>query len=98
MLIVLAVANVAIALLCLRLAWWMTKVHRQVTQLNRDLHRWTIGLERGLGDQTLAWTQHRAQLRQWQLGHLQWQLQQRKMIQLAKLLQLLWFIRQRRWR
>ena len=89
MLTVLALVNCAIALLCLVLAWRVMGFNRQVTQLNRDLNRWTVLLEDTLAQQTLAFTQKRADLRQWQLIHLKWQLQQRRMVQVAKLLKLM---------
>ncbi|MEO0868577.1 MAG: hypothetical protein AAFY17_09030 [Cyanobacteria bacterium J06642_11] len=93
MLIALAVLNVAIALLCLVLAGRVLRLHRQLRQLNHDLTQWAIAVERTLVDQTLTFTQRRAQLRQWQLTHLRWQLQQRQLVQVAKLLRLVWLMR-----
>ncbi|MEM8613976.1 MAG: hypothetical protein AAGF93_18280, partial [Cyanobacteria bacterium P01_H01_bin.105] len=62
-----------------------------------DLNRWTVLLENTLVQQTLAFTEKRTDLRQWQLIHLRWQLQQRRLIQTAKFLQLVWLMRKRRW-
>ncbi|EKU97278.1 hypothetical protein Lepto7375DRAFT_6456 [Leptolyngbya sp. PCC 7375] len=98
MLIVIAIANVAIAILCLVLTWHVVRFGRQVAQLNRNLQRWTVLLEDNLAQQTLAFTVQRTNLRQWQLIHLQWQLQQRRLIQTAKFLQRVWLISQRRHR
>ena len=96
MLLIIAIVNVAIALICLALTPRVARFGRQVTQLNRDLNRWTVLLEDTLSQQTLAFTQRRTDLRQWQLIHLQWQLQQRRLIQTAKFLQLVWLISKRR--
>lgn len=96
MLIALASLNVAIALLCFLLSWWVMGIYRQVTQLNRDLSRWLTFAATDLTNYPLALTYQRTQLRQWQLGHLKWQLQQRRLGQLTKILQLIWFMRQ--WR
>ena len=96
MLILIALGNVAIALLCVALTPRVVRFGRQVTQLNRDLNRWTVLLEDTLSQQTLNFTQQRAELRQWQLIHLQWQLQQRQLVQAAKFLQLVWLISKRR--
>ncbi len=96
MLIGIAIVNVAIALLCLALASRMLRVNHQVTQLNRDLNRWTVLLENTLTQQTLAFGQTRTDLRQWQLLHLQWQLQQRRLLQTAKFLKIIWLISNRR--
>lgn len=96
MLITLAIANCAIALFCLALAWRMVGFNRQVIQLNRDLNRWTVLLEDTLAQQTLAFTQSRIDLRQWHLIHLKWQLQQRRIVQIAKLLKLMAFFARRR--
>ncbi|MGD1949291.1 MAG: hypothetical protein ACFB14_06555 [Leptolyngbyaceae cyanobacterium] len=96
MLTTIALANVASALLCLALIPRVVRFGRQVTQLNRDLNRWTVLLENTLSQQTLAFTQRRTDLRQWQLIHLQWQLQQRQLMQTAKFLQLVWLISKRR--
>ena len=100
MLKVVITVNIAIALLCLGLTWRMAQLGRQFAQLNRDLNRWTVLLEDTLAQQTLTFTQKRTDLRQWQLIHLQWQLQQRRVIQTAKFLQLVWLINQRQslWR
>lgn len=95
MLIAIAIVNVAIALLCFVLARRMAQVSRQVTQLNRDLNRWTVLLEDTLAQQTLALTANRTDLRQWQLLHLQWQLQQRRLRQTIKFLRLVWLISRR---
>ncbi|MEM8614980.1 MAG: hypothetical protein AAGF93_23445, partial [Cyanobacteria bacterium P01_H01_bin.105] len=81
MLIAIAIVNVAIAFVCLVLTWRMAQLGRQVNQLNRDLNRWTVLLENTLVQQTLAFTEKRTDLRQWQLIHLRWQLQQRRLIQ-----------------
>lgn len=97
MLIAIAIVNVAIAFVCLVLTWRMAQLGRQVNQLNRDLNRWTVLLENTLVQQTLAFTEKRTDLRQWQLIHLRWQLQQRRLIQTAKFLQLVWLMRKRRW-
>ncbi|MEO0735683.1 MAG: hypothetical protein AAFZ35_02620 [Cyanobacteria bacterium J06649_12] len=96
MLIGIAIVNVAIALLCLTLASRMLRVSHQVTQLNRDLNRWTVLLENTLTQQTLAFGQTRTDLRQWQLLHLQWQLQQRRLLQTAKFLKIIWLFSKRR--
>ncbi|MEM6252471.1 MAG: hypothetical protein AAF821_06065 [Cyanobacteria bacterium P01_D01_bin.156] len=96
MLIALTVFNVAIALLCFLLSWRIIGWQRQIIQLNRDLNRWMVFLEGTLTEQALNLTQQRTQLRLWQLNHLQWQLQQRQLIQLVKFLKLLWFISKRR--
>ncbi|MEO0431576.1 MAG: hypothetical protein AAF151_07750 [Cyanobacteria bacterium J06656_5] len=96
MLIGIAIVNVAIALLCLALASRMLRVGHQVTQLNRDLNRWTVLLENTLTQQTLAFGQTRTDLRQWQLLHLQWQLQQRRLLQTAKFLKIIWLFSKRR--
>lgn len=96
MLIGIAIVNVAIALLCLALASRMLRVNHQVTQLNRDLNRWTVLLENTLTQQTLAFGQTRTDLRQWQLLHLQWQLQQRRLLQTAKFLKIIWLFSKRR--
>lgn len=96
MLIGIAIVNVAIALLCLALASRMLRVSHQVTQLNRDLNRWTVLLENTLTQQTLAFGQTRTDLRQWQLLHLQWQLQQRRLLQTAKFLKIIWLFSKRR--
>ena len=89
MLITIAIVNVAISLVCLVLTWRMVRLGRQVNQLNRDLNRWTVLLESTLAQQTLALTEQRTDLRQWQLLHLKWQLQQRRIVQVAKLLRLM---------
>ncbi|MEM7795070.1 MAG: hypothetical protein AAF579_11560 [Cyanobacteria bacterium P01_C01_bin.118] len=89
MFIALAIVNCAIALLCLALAWRVAGFNRQVTQLNRDLNRWTVLLEDALAQQTLTFSQKRIDLRQWHLVHLKWQIQQRRIVQIAKLLKLL---------
>ncbi|MBT9316503.1 hypothetical protein [Leptothoe spongobia] len=96
MLIAIATVNVAIAILCLMLTWRILRFRRQVTQLNRDLNRWTVLLEETLTQQTLALTEKRTDLRQWQLIHLKWQLQQRRIIQIAKLLRLISLFSRRR--
>ena len=96
MLIALTIANCAIALLCLALAWRMVGFNRHVTQLNRDLNRWTVLLERALAQQTLALTGGRANLHQWQFFYLQWQLQARRLLQTAKFLKFLLLISRRR--
>ncbi|MDV3353175.1 hypothetical protein QGP82_31165 [Leptothoe sp. LEGE 181152] len=98
MLIVIAIANVAISILCLVLTWHVARFGHQVAQLNRNLQRWTVLLEDNLAQQTLAFTVQRTNLRQWQLIHLKWQLQQRRLIQTAKFLQRVWLISQRRHR
>ncbi|MEM1238885.1 MAG: hypothetical protein AAGI45_03500 [Cyanobacteria bacterium P01_H01_bin.26] len=95
MLTAIVIANVAIALLCFVLTGHVARYHRQVIQLNRDLNRWTVLLENTLTQQTLAFTVRRTDLRQWQLTHLQWQLQQRRLLQTAKFLQLIWRMRKR---
>ena len=95
MLTAIAIANVAIALLCFVLTGHVARYNRQVIQLNRDLNRWTVLLENTLTQQTLAFTARRTDLRQWQLTHLQWQLQQRRLLQTAKFLQLIWRMRKR---
>ncbi|MEM9806717.1 MAG: hypothetical protein AAF959_15705 [Cyanobacteria bacterium P01_D01_bin.56] len=92
-----AIFNVAIALLCLMLSWRVMRFQRQLTQLNHILSHWTGLAESSLPEHTLAFTQHRAQLRQWQLTHLKWQLQQRQLVQIAKFLQLVWLVRRRGW-
>ena len=89
MLITIAIVNVAISLVCLVLTWRMVRLGRQVNQLNRDLNRWTVLLESTLAQQTLALTEQRTDLRQWPLLHLKWQLQQRRIVQVAKLLRLM---------
>ena len=96
MLTALAIVNCAIALLCLALAWRIVGFNRQVTQLNRDLNRWTVLLEDTLAQQTLTLSQKRIDLRQWHLIHLKWQLQQRRVVQIAKLLKLLSLFMRRR--
>lgn len=96
MLVGIVIANSAIALLCFALTWRMAQVGRQVNQLNRDLNRWTVLLEQTLAQQTLTLTKQRTQLHQWHLLHLQWQLQQRRLIQTAKFLRLVWLIMGRR--
>ncbi|ESA34487.1 hypothetical protein N836_16460 [Leptolyngbya sp. Heron Island J] len=96
MLTVIAIANVAIALFCFMLSWRVAKFGHQITQLNRDLKHWTVLLENTLIQQTLAFTERRTDLRQWQLIHLQWQLQQRRLTQTAKFLRLVWLISKRR--
>ena len=96
MLTIIVVVNVAIALLCLGLSWRIARFNRQVIQLNRDLNRWTVLLESTLAQQTLAFTETRTDLRQWQLIHLQWRLQQRRLMQTVKFLRLLWLL-SRRW-
>ena len=96
MLIGIAIVNVAIALLCLALIPRVVRFGRQVTQLNRDLNRWTVLLENTLTQQTLALTARRTDLRQWQLTHLRWQLQQRRLVQTAKFLRIIWLMRKRR--
>lgn len=96
MLAVIVIVNVAIALLCLVLARRILRLNRQITQLNRDLNRWTILLEDSLAQQALALTQKRTDLHQWQLIHLKWQLQQRRILQVAKFLQLLSRLTRRR--
>lgn len=96
MLIGIVIANVAIALLCFALTWRMAQFGRQVTQLNRDLNRWTVLLEQTLAQHTLTLTAQRTTLRQWQLLHLQWQLQQRRLVQTAKFLRLVWLLGRRR--
>ena len=96
MLTAVVIANFAIALLCLVLAWRMVGVNRQITQLNRDLNRWSILLEDTLAQQALALTEKRADLRQWQLIHLKWQLQQRRLLQVAKVLRLISLVSRRR--
>ena len=88
MLTAIAIANVAIALLCFVLTGHVARYNRQVIQLTRDLNRWTVLLEH-------AFTARRTDLRQWQLTHLQWQLQQRRLLQTAKFLQLIWRMRKR---
>ena len=95
MVIALAVVNVAIAILCLLLARRVVTWHRHITQLTRDFNRWTMLAETALPEQTLAFTQHRSQLRQWQLIHLKWRLQQRQLVQMTKVLQLAWFLSRR---
>lgn len=96
MLTIIAVANVAIAFLCFILSWHIAKFGQRLTQLSRDLNRWTVVLENTLTQQTLAFTERRTDLRQWQLVHLQWQLQQRRLIQTVKFLQVVWLISKRR--
>ncbi|MEL6334314.1 MAG: hypothetical protein AAFQ76_17200 [Cyanobacteria bacterium J06626_26] len=96
MLIGIAIANVAIALLCLVLASRMIRVNRQVTQLNRDLNRWTVLLENTLTQQALTLSQTRTDMRQWQLLYLQWRLQQRRLLQTAKFLKIIWRFSKRR--
>ncbi len=96
MLTVIAVVNVAIALLCFILSWHVAKFGHQVTQLSRDLNRWTVLLEDTLTQQTLTLTKRRTDLRQWQLIHLQWQLQQQRLNQTAKFLRIVWLISKRR--
>ncbi|NEQ49485.1 MAG: hypothetical protein F6K11_05030 [Leptolyngbya sp. SIO3F4] len=88
MITAIAITNIAIALICLALARHVTRFSRQVIQLNRDLNRWTVLLEETLANQTLVFTQKRTDLRKWQLIHLQWQLQQRRIMQVAKLIKL----------
>ncbi|MBT9310603.1 hypothetical protein [Leptothoe kymatousa] len=95
MAIALAIVNVAIAIACLLLARRVVTWHRHITQLTRDFNRWTILAESALPEQALAFTQHRTQLRQWQLIHLKWQLQQRQLVQTAKVLKLAWFMSRR---
>ena len=96
MLTAIAIFNVAIALLCLVLTSYVARYNRQVIQLNRDLNRWTVLLENSLTQQTLALTARRTDLRQWQLTHLRWQLQQRRLVQTAKFLRIIWLMRKRR--
>ena len=96
MLTAIAIFNVAIALLCLVLTSYVARYNRQVIQLNRDLNRWTVLLENTLTQQTLALTARRTDLRQWQLTHLRWQLQQRRLVQTAKFLRIIWLMRKRR--
>ena len=96
MLTVIATANIAIALFCFMLSWQVAKFGHRILQLNRDLHHWTVLLENTLTQQTLAFSERRAQLRQGQLLHLQWQLQQQRLTQTAKFLRLIWLISQRR--
>ncbi len=96
MLIGIAIANVAIALLCLILAARMRRLNHQVIQLNRDLNRWTVLLENTLPRQALTLTQKRTDLQRWQLNHLQWQLQQRRIAQIAKFLKLMVLFSRRR--
>lgn len=95
MAIAIAIVNVAIAILCLLLARRVVIWQRHLTQLNRDLTRWTIQAERDLPAQALAFTQQRTQLRQWQFSNLKWQLQQRQLLQTAKFLKLVWLISRR---
>ncbi len=96
MLAVIVIVNVAIAMLCLVLARHVLRLNRHIIQLNRDLNRWTILLEDSLAQQALALTQKRTDLRQWQLIHLKWQLQQRRILQVAKFLRLLSRLTRRR--
>ena len=96
MLTAIAIFNVAIALLCLVLTSYVARYNRQVIQLNRDLNRWTVLLENSLTQHTLALTARRTDLRQWQLTHLRWQLQQRRLVQTAKFLRIIWLMRKRR--
>ena len=96
MLTAIAIFNVAIALLCLVLTSYVARYNRQVIQLNRDLNRWTVLLENTLTQQTLALTARRTDLRQWQLTHLRWQLQQRRLVHTAKFLRIIWLMRKRR--
>ena len=96
MLIFIVIVNIAIALLCFGLAQRVIRFNRQVHQLNRDLNRWTVLLEDTLAQQTLALVQKRTDLRQWQLIHLKWQLQQRRIFQMAKLLKIMTIFAQRR--
>ena len=96
MLTVVAIANVAIALLCLLLARRVLRLNHQVIQLNRDLNRWTVLLENALAQQTLAFTSRRASLHQWQFFYLQWQLQARRLLQTAKFLNFLLIVNRRR--
>lgn len=96
MLIVIAIANVAIASLCLVLTWRVARLGRQLTQLNRELQRWTVLLENALVQQTLALGEKRAELYQWQLTYLQGQLYQRRLAQAVKFLQLVGVIYKRR--
>lgn len=98
MVIAVVIFNSAIALLCLLLSWRVIRFYRQITQLNRVLTYWTALAESTLPEHTLAFIQHRAQLRQWQLTQLKWQLQQRRLAQIAKFLQLVWLVRRRDWR
>lgn len=95
MVIALVTVNFAIALLCFVSVSYITGFNRQINQLNRDLNRWTVLLENTLTQQTLALTQTRTDLRQCQLIHLQWQLQRRRLVQIAKFLHLVWFISKR---
>ncbi|MEM7064508.1 MAG: hypothetical protein AAF572_15265 [Cyanobacteria bacterium P01_B01_bin.77] len=92
MLIGIVIANVAISLLCFILTWRIAQISRQVTQLNRDLNRWAVLLEQTLAQHTLTLTEQRTHLHQWQLLHLRWQLQQRRLLQIAKFLRLVWRI------
>ena len=87
--VLIAAANFAIALLCLILARRMVQVNRQITQLNRDLNRWSVLLEDTLSQQALTLTETRTDLRQWQLISLKWQLQQRRIAQVARVLRLM---------
>lgn len=98
MLTAIAIANVAIALLCLVLAQRVLRFNRQVIQLNRDLNRWTVLLENALAQQTLALTSGRANLYQWHFFYLQWQLQARRLIQTARFLNFLLILNRRRFR
>ncbi|MEM9264791.1 MAG: hypothetical protein AAGA46_04640 [Cyanobacteria bacterium P01_F01_bin.13] len=91
-----AIVNVAIAFLCLALAGRISQFNRQITQLNRDLNRWTVVLEDVLTQQTLALTQKRTDIHQWQLIQLKWQLQQRRIVQIAKFLKLISLFTRRR--
>ncbi len=92
MLTVIAIANFAIAVLCIALSWRVARFGRQVAQLNRNLKRWTVLLEDTLAQHTLTLTKRRTRIHQWQLIHLQWQLHQRRLTQVAKFLRIVWLI------
>ncbi|MBX2863174.1 MAG: hypothetical protein KTR27_06425 [Leptolyngbyaceae cyanobacterium MAG.088] len=96
MLTAIAITNVAIACICIVLSWRVARFGRQVNRLSRNLNHWTVLLEDTLAQHNLALTERRTNLHQWQLTYLQWQLQQRQLIQTAKFLQLVWLISRRR--